>query len=86
MFPHPSLTKHFLLAAKTLLEREKASSLRSPVQDVLDKVEIWDLKHAQFIVQSLSQMFGDLEDFDDWAFDGDISNELLFENMCYYLF
>lgn len=46
------------------------------VQDVLDKVEIWDLKHAQFIVQSLSQMFGDLEDFDDWAFDDDISNEL----------
>ena len=36
------------------------------VQDVLDKVEkLWDLKHAQFIVQSLSQMFGDLEDFDD---------------------
>lgn len=33
-------------------------------------MEIWDLKHAQFIVQSLSQMF------DDWAFDDDISNEL----------
>ena len=29
------------------------------VQDVLDKVEIWDL-----------------EDFDDWAFDDDVSNEL----------
>ena len=33
-------------------------------------MEIWDLKHTQFIVQSLSQMF------DDWAFDDDISNEL----------
>ena len=28
LFPRPSLTKLFLLAAKTLLEREKASSLR----------------------------------------------------------
>lgn len=46
------------------------------IQDVLDKVEIWELKHAQFIVQLLSQMFGDLEDFDDWAFDDDISNKL----------
>ena len=39
-------------------------------------MEILDLRHAQFIVQSLSQMFRDLKDLDDWAFDDDISTEL----------
>ena len=44
------------------------------VQDVLDKVEIWDLKHAHIIIDFMSQVFGDIDEIDNCIFDGDISS------------
>jgi len=44
----------------------------STVQDVLDKVEIWDLKHT-LIIAFMSKVFGDIVDVDDCIMVGDIS-------------
>lgn len=40
------------------------------VQDVLNKVEIWDLKHALVIIAFMIKVFGDV---DDCIMEGDIS-------------
>ena len=43
------------------------------VENVLDKVEIWDLKHAHKIIEFISQVFGDIGEIDDCIFEDDIS-------------
>ena len=42
--------------------------------DVLDKVEIWDLKHAHKIIAFISQVYGDIGEIEDCMFECDISS------------
>ena len=44
------------------------------LQDVLDKVEIWDLKHAHKIIEFMSEVYGDIGEIDDCMFECDISS------------
>ena len=44
------------------------------LRDVLDKVEIWDLKHAHKIIEFMSEVYGDIDEIDDCMFECDISS------------
>ena len=44
------------------------------LRDILDKVEIWDLKHAHKIIEFMSEVYGDIDEIDDCMFECDISS------------